>query len=73
MLDTIKSNVKQRLETLKIIPTNALGVVSTIVDGTLDMKPVQALAEGLQSLGDGVLQVIDKNAEITRAWAGKIK
>ena len=73
MLEKVKSNVKARLETLKIIPENALGVVNTIVDGTLELKPVQAVAEGLQDLGNGVLQVIDKNAEITREWATKIR
>jgi hypothetical protein len=69
--ESIKSNVKDRVEALTIIPDNFATGLSVGVDRLTELKPVQAVAEFAQHLGDGVFKFVDKQAEITRRWAGK--
>lgn len=71
--EKVKSNLTARIESVKVIPDNAVTTGRIFMDKITELKPVQAVVGVASHLGDGVLSFINKNAEITRQWIGEIR
>lgn len=71
--ETVKGNLKKRIESVSLIPNNAAKIAGVVIDRLSELKPVQAVAEGLKGAGDGIFDFVDTNAEITRDWIQKVK
>jgi len=70
--EQVKSNLRDRVEAVKIIPDNAVAATSIFVDRLSQLKPVQAVTGMAAELGDGVLKFFEKQCEITRRWGSQV-
>jgi len=64
----IKSNLKRRVDAITVIPDNVTDMFTTVADYTKRTKPVQGVIEAGKKLGEGVLNFIKTQCEITREW-----
>jgi len=66
--EKVKVNLKRRVDAITQIPDNVTDMVSTIADYTKRTKPVQGILEAGKKLGNGVLNFLKTQCEITREW-----
>jgi len=64
----IKSNLKRRVDAVTLIPDNVTDMFSILADYTKATKPVQGILEVGKKVGDGVLNFLKRQCEITREW-----
>lgn len=64
----IKTNLRDRVNAFMDIPNNAVSMVETIISKTKETKPVQGIIEATKKLGEGTLEFLRKQCEITRRW-----
>ena len=64
----VKSNMSARVDALKVIPDNFAKEMDAIVTNMTQLKPVVAVCEAGKLLGNGVLEFIKTQADITRKW-----
>lgn len=66
--EKVKSNVRERINAVSIVADNVSNAAGVFVDHLKKMEPVQAVCEAGKKAGDGTLEFIRKQAEITRRW-----
>ena len=64
----IKTNLRDRVNALMDIPNNAVSMVETVISLTKETKPVQGVLEATKKAGEGTLEFLKKQCEITRRW-----
>jgi hypothetical protein len=64
----IKSNLKRRVDAVTMIPDNVTEMFSVLADGVKATKPVQGILDATKKLGDGTLNFLKRQCEITREW-----
>jgi hypothetical protein len=64
----IKSNLKRRVDAITMIPDNVTDMFSVLADNIKATKPVQGVIEAAKKLGDGTLNFLKRQCEITREW-----
>jgi hypothetical protein len=64
----IKANLKDRVYAFMDIPNNAVAMVETVISKTKETKPVQGILEAAKKVGEGTLEFLRKQCEITRRW-----
>jgi hypothetical protein len=66
--DRVRTNVKDRVESVKIIPSSARETARASLDYLKRLEPVQALCVAAEGAGNGIFRFVKKQAEITRRW-----
>lgn len=64
----IKANVRERVNAIMFVPDNVVSMASTAVDDLTSLKPVKAVTDTGKLLGNGLLDFVQKQADITRKW-----
>jgi len=64
----LKTNLKDRVYALMDIPNNSVDMVETIIAKSKETKPIQGIIEAAKKAGEGVLEFLRKQCEITRRW-----
>jgi hypothetical protein len=64
----LKTNLRDRVNALMDIPNNAVTMAETMISKTKETKPVQGVIEAAKKAGDGSLEFLRKQCEITRRW-----
>jgi hypothetical protein len=71
--ENVKNNLAARVDAVKLIPDNAVAGAKVAMDRLTELKPIQALAEGVSYLGRGIIGFVDEQAKITRRWTTEIR
>lgn len=64
----IKANMRERLDAIKLIPDNFGRIADAVVTNLTALKPVKALTDTGKLLGEGTLDFVQRQADITRKW-----
>ena len=71
ILRKVQNNVRDRVNSINLIVEGAEKDISSFIDHLLRLEPVQAVTEFGKAKGEGALNFVEKQAEITRRWLGK--
>jgi hypothetical protein len=71
ILRKVQNNVRDRVNALNLIVEGAEKDVSSFIDHLLKLEPAQAVTDFGKAKGEGVLNFVEKQAEITRRWLGE--
>ena len=61
-------NFKDRFQALIGIPENAKDMVLIAKDELMDLRPGKAVVHVIKHVGDGVLDMVEEQLDITRRW-----
>jgi hypothetical protein len=64
----IKTNLRDRVNALMDIPNNMVTMVEVVISQSKETKPVQGILEAAKKAGEGTLEFLRKQCEITRRW-----
>lgn len=64
----VKDNLRDRLNAVTVIPENCVSMAETFMRETKETKPLQGLFEALKKVGNGTLEFLRRQCEITRRW-----
>jgi hypothetical protein len=67
-LGRVKSNLKRRVDAVTLIPDNVTDMFTVAATYTKETKPVQGILEAAKKVGDGTLNFLKRQCEITREW-----
>lgn len=64
----IKTNLRERVNAITLIPDNLGRMAEVVVEDLTSLKPVKALTDVGKLVGDGTLNFVQKQADVTRSW-----
>lgn len=64
----VKTNLRDRVNSITIIPENTVTMAETFMKYTKETKPIQGLLEASKKAFEGTLEFLRKQCEITRRW-----
>jgi hypothetical protein len=64
----IKANMRDRVNAITLIPDNVAREADAIVGNFTALKPVKAVTDTGKLLFEGVLDFVQRQADITRRW-----
>jgi hypothetical protein len=67
-VNRVTSNMRDRFTAITDIPNNVVGMAETVIRKTRETKPVQGILEAVKKIGDGTIEFLRKQCEITRRW-----
>lgn len=68
VIEKLKTNLKDRFNAITKVPTAAVDTLKLAKDEAMDMRPGKAATTILKKAGDGFLDMVDEQLDITRRW-----
>jgi len=66
----VKSNLRERINAVPGLITEPIETVVEGVEKLVALQPVKAATHVVEHAGDGLVHFVEKQADITRRWAG---
>ena len=68
VVSKVSTNVKDRFNAITKIPEAGKNTLMAAKEDVLALRPLKAIVTVLKGAGDGVLDAVDENLDITRRW-----
>ncbi len=68
IVDKVTKNVKDRFQAILGVPEEGKSTLIAAKDELMNLQPAKAVVTILRRAGDGVLDMVDEQLDITRRW-----